>query len=206
VAKIAQGLKGKVLRKRFVLPIESWFFTFFHFFFALHDVTFNVTAMIWMWSCWFFSRNFTKSIVLKFWVKTPINKKNSSSLILTNLELGFEPCVLNLIRKWVVKDPQKRKDHLIFINFRVKKFTIKKQPKKTKLWCLNIIISYIPRNEELQFFEVISNKVTSRSYSYFLKISYFYFLKTLFFQLCQKLQSLVKLTQGILGVKLEWPI
>jgi hypothetical protein len=166
---------------------------------VLHGVTFNVTAMIWMW-------RFTRFIVLKFWVKTLDNKMNSSSLILTNLELGFEPCVLNLIRKWVVKDPQKRKDHLIFINFRVKKFTIKKQPKKTKLWCLNIIISYIPRNEELQFFEVISNKVTSRSYSYFLKISYFYFLKTLFFQLCQKLQSLVKLTQGILGVKLEWPI
>jgi hypothetical protein len=36
VAKIAQGLKGKVLRKKFVLPIESWFFTFFTFFFV-HD-------------------------------------------------------------------------------------------------------------------------------------------------------------------------
>jgi hypothetical protein len=31
------------------LPIESWFFTFFHFsclLMVLHDVTFNVTAMI----------------------------------------------------------------------------------------------------------------------------------------------------------------
>jgi hypothetical protein len=49
VAQIAQGLKGMVLKKKFVLPIESWFFTFFHFFFwlmVLHDVTFNVTAMI----------------------------------------------------------------------------------------------------------------------------------------------------------------
>jgi hypothetical protein len=34
VAKIAQGLKGKVLRKNFVLSIESWFFTFFHSFFC----------------------------------------------------------------------------------------------------------------------------------------------------------------------------
>jgi hypothetical protein len=44
-----QGLKGRVLRKKFVLTIESLFFTFFHFFFffmVLHDVTFNVTAMI----------------------------------------------------------------------------------------------------------------------------------------------------------------
>jgi hypothetical protein len=49
VAKTAQGLKGKVLRKKFILPIESWFFTFFHFsflFMVLHDVTFNVTIMI----------------------------------------------------------------------------------------------------------------------------------------------------------------
>jgi hypothetical protein len=34
VAKTAQGLNGMVLRKKFVLPIESWFFTFLHFFFA----------------------------------------------------------------------------------------------------------------------------------------------------------------------------
>jgi hypothetical protein len=34
VAKTAQGLKGRVLRKKFVLLIESWFFTssFFLFF------------------------------------------------------------------------------------------------------------------------------------------------------------------------------
>jgi hypothetical protein len=50
---------------------------------------------------------------------------------------------------------------------------------------------------------LISNKVTSRSYSYFLKVSYFYFLRNWFFQLCQKLQSLVKKTQGILGVNIE---
>jgi hypothetical protein len=29
VVKTAQGLKGRVLRKKFILPIESWFFTFF---------------------------------------------------------------------------------------------------------------------------------------------------------------------------------
>jgi hypothetical protein len=37
--------------------------------------------------------------VLKIGVKTPINKNNSSSLILTNLELQFEACMLNLIWK-----------------------------------------------------------------------------------------------------------
>jgi hypothetical protein len=49
VVEIAQGLKGRVLKKKFVLLIKSWFFTFFHFFFlimVLHDVIFNVTVMI----------------------------------------------------------------------------------------------------------------------------------------------------------------
>jgi hypothetical protein len=32
VAKTTQGLKGRVLRKTFTMSIESWFFTFFHFF------------------------------------------------------------------------------------------------------------------------------------------------------------------------------
>jgi hypothetical protein len=41
------------------------------------------------------------------------------------MELRFEPCVLNLIWKSGAKDPKKRKDHLIFINFGVKKFAIK---------------------------------------------------------------------------------
>jgi hypothetical protein len=44
-------------------------------------------------------------------------------------------------------------------------------------------------------------KVTQRSYSYFVKFSYLGFWKKLFLQLCQKLHSLVKNTQGILGVK-----
>jgi hypothetical protein len=37
--------------------------------------------------------------VLKFVVKTPISKNNSSSLILANMELIFEACMLNLIWK-----------------------------------------------------------------------------------------------------------
>jgi hypothetical protein len=47
VAKSAQGVKGMLLRKKFVLPIKSWFFTFFSLFFllmVLHDVTFNVNV------------------------------------------------------------------------------------------------------------------------------------------------------------------
>jgi hypothetical protein len=62
VDKIAQGLKGRVLRKKFVLPIESWFFTFFTFFLfmVLHDVIFNMTATICMWSFYFYFKKFYK--------------------------------------------------------------------------------------------------------------------------------------------------
>jgi hypothetical protein len=50
------------------------FFSLFFLLMVLHDITFNVTVTIWMWSFWFFSRIFTRSIVLKFWVKTPSTK------------------------------------------------------------------------------------------------------------------------------------
>jgi hypothetical protein len=95
-----------------------------------------------------FFKKFYKVQLLKFGVKIPININNFSSLMFTNLDLRFEPCILNLIWQWGAKDPKKREDHLIFINFGVKKFTLKNTPKK-KLWCLNVIISYIPWNEEL---------------------------------------------------------
>jgi hypothetical protein len=140
VVEIAQRLKCKVLRKKFVLPIESWFFTFFHFFFllmVLHSVKcdhYDLNVKFF----YFFSRNFTRSIVLGFWVKTLVNKNNSSSLILRNMELRFEPCVLNLIWKWCAKDPKKKEGHLIFINFGVKKFTVKNTENKQNfdVWML----------------------------------------------------------------------
>jgi hypothetical protein len=48
MAEIALGLKDRVLRKKFVLPRESWLFTFFHLLFllmVLHDIIFNVAVM-----------------------------------------------------------------------------------------------------------------------------------------------------------------
>jgi hypothetical protein len=65
--------------------------------------------------------------VLKFGVKTLINKNNSSSLIFTNLELKFEACML-IDLEVRCKRPKKKKDHLIYINFGVKKFTLKNTP------------------------------------------------------------------------------
>jgi hypothetical protein len=60
----------------------------------------------------------------------PVNKKNFSSLIITNLELRLELRVPNLIWKREAKDPKRREDHLIIMNFGVKKFIVKNIQKK----------------------------------------------------------------------------
>jgi hypothetical protein len=44
------------------------------------------------------------------------------------------------------------------------------------------------------------NKVTSGSYGYFFKFSYFFWYRNGILQVGQKLQKLVKKTEGILGV------
>jgi hypothetical protein len=100
-----------------------------------------------MWPLWskcevfnYFSRNFTRSTMLKFWVKTLVNKKNFSLLIIINVELRFEPCMVNLIWKWGTKDPKKREDHLIFIKEVHSKKTSKKE--KTSMFkCYNLLDS-----------------------------------------------------------------
>jgi hypothetical protein len=48
---------------------------------------------------------------------------------------------------------------------------------------------------------LISNKVTLRSYNYFLKFSYFYFFEKLVFLTMSKSAKFGKKTQGILGIK-----
>jgi hypothetical protein len=77
-----------------------------------------------------FFKNFYKVHSVEVWSQDPHQKNNSSSLILTNLELKFEACMLNLIWKRGAKDSQKRKGHLIFINFGVKKFILIITPPK----------------------------------------------------------------------------
>jgi hypothetical protein len=110
VAKTTQGLKGRVLRKKFVFVHKILVFhVFFFLFMVLHDITFNVTVTMQMWSFWFFWGNFTRSTMLKFWVKIVVKKNNITSLKITNMELRFELCVLNLIWKWGAKDSHKKK-------------------------------------------------------------------------------------------------
>jgi hypothetical protein len=77
-----------------------------------------------------FFKKFYKVHSVEVLSQDPVNKNNSSSLVITNMELRFEPRVLNLIWKLGAKDPKKREDHLIFINFGVKKFILKNTQKK----------------------------------------------------------------------------
>jgi hypothetical protein len=60
VAETAQGLKGKVLKKNFVLPHRILVFHFFSLSFllmVLHDVIFNVTVTILVRSFEFFQKS-----------------------------------------------------------------------------------------------------------------------------------------------------
>jgi hypothetical protein len=49
--------------------------------------------------------------------------------------------MLNLIWKRSAKDPKRREDHVFFINFGVKKFTLKNTPKENTLMfeCYNLL-------------------------------------------------------------------
>ena len=88
-----------MLRKKFVLPIKSWFSTFFHFFFASGSALYHL-------QCDRSDLN-VKFLMFQEILQGPHvevlsqdpNKKNSSSFIVTNMELRFEPCVFNLIWK-----------------------------------------------------------------------------------------------------------
>jgi hypothetical protein len=143
VAETAQGLKGRVLGKMFVLPIESWFFTFFYFFFVHgstwchlqcdhYDLDVNFLILF---------KKFHKVHNVEVLNQDLHQLKKFSSLIITSMELRFEPCAFNLNWKWGAKDPKKREDHLILIYFGIKKFTIKKtQRKKTLMFeCYNLL-------------------------------------------------------------------
>jgi hypothetical protein len=76
----------------------------FHFFFnlfllmVLHDAIFNMTVLI-CEVCDFVSKNFYKLHGVGVLNQDPINKKNSSSFIITILRVELEPCVLNLVWK-----------------------------------------------------------------------------------------------------------
>jgi hypothetical protein len=85
-----------------------------------------------------FLKKFYKVHNVEVWSQDPRQQKNFSSLIITNMELRFEVCVFNLIWKWCAKDPKKREDHLIIINFGVKKFIQKNTRKKQNfdVWML----------------------------------------------------------------------
>jgi hypothetical protein len=122
----------------------------FHFFsillllMVLHDIIFNVTTLLWMCSPLFFSRHFTSSIGWESGVKIPSTKK--FSLTHTYKSKGRISAICAQLGSKVMCKRPKKEDHLIFMNFRVKRFIVKRSFQR-KLWCLNSIIFWIPWNE-----------------------------------------------------------
>jgi hypothetical protein len=66
---------------------------------VLHDVTFKCDHYDLKVKFFIFFKKFYKVHSVEVLSQDPRNKKNSSSLIFTNMELRFETCVFNLIWK-----------------------------------------------------------------------------------------------------------
>jgi hypothetical protein len=125
--------EGQGAKEIFCFDRKIWFSIFFHFFFWAHDFVWrlfqcdrydlNVKFLI-------FLKTFYKFQSVEVWNQDLVNKNNSSSLTLANMEFRFEPCMLHLIWKWGVEDLRKKKLHVNFINFGVKLFTIKNTQEK----------------------------------------------------------------------------
>jgi hypothetical protein len=102
---------------------------------------------------------------------------NSTSLILTNLKLRFEPCVFNLIWKWYAKIPKKIEIPSSTFHehwseeVHCKKYTMSKF--FFDVWTLQCNGSRGMKG--YNFLRLMLNKVVQRFYSYFLKFPYFDF-------------------------------
>jgi hypothetical protein len=99
-----QGAKQKAYFAHEILVFH--FFSNSFFLIHLHDVNFNMT-LVWMWSLWLSFQKNHKLQGVGILSQDPLDTKIFSSLMLTNLMVEFESCVLNLIWKWFVKDPIK---------------------------------------------------------------------------------------------------
>jgi hypothetical protein len=64
-------------------------------------------------------------MVLEFLVMSPLEKTNSISFILTNLQLRFDTLCAQLGKEVIYKRPNNKEYHPIFINFKFKNFTVK---------------------------------------------------------------------------------
>jgi hypothetical protein len=142
--KLPKDWRAGFSKNSLFCPYNLGFSLFFHFLFfllmVLHDVTFNVPATIWMWSFWFFSR-----ILISPQCWSLESRPPSTKIILAHSYLQIWSCNLSHVCatqfRSDVQKTQKKKKHLIFINFGVKKCTLKStQKKKTLMFeCYNLL-------------------------------------------------------------------
>jgi hypothetical protein len=136
VAKIAQGLKGKVLRMKFVLPIESWYFTFFHFSFVFSWFCIMSSSM-WLlqFECEVFDlfQEFYK--VHKVEVLSQDPRQQKEFWLTNNYKCRVEVWAIcaQLDLKVVCKRPKKKRRPSNFYEFWSKQVHSKKHPIKINL-------------------------------------------------------------------------
>ena len=70
------------------------------------------------------------------------------------------------------KRSQKKDKYLSYMNYEVKKCTIKNTLKERNIWCLNFITLWIHGRKGYNFLRLLYKMVVWRSYGYFLKCSY----------------------------------
>ena len=144
--KLLMGWRAPYQISSYFLFIESWFFIFFALYIFLHGCTwfhFQYDHFDLNKKSWIFFENLQVS---QRW-----NLKSrhlSTKIILTTCTYKYKGGIWAMCAQFNVeqfwKDPKKNG---MPSNFGVKKFIIKKS--KKKLWCLNIINSWIIWNEEL---------------------------------------------------------
>jgi hypothetical protein len=98
--KLPKGWRAGYLKRSLFCPQKSWIFTFFQKNKIAHGSTWcylqcdcfdlNLKFLI-------FAKKFYKFHSVRVLRQDPVNKKNSSSSILTNLKLRFKPCMPYLV-------------------------------------------------------------------------------------------------------------
>ena len=113
VVESAQGQKCRVPKKKFVLPIESWILKFIFFNFCFCSWFCMISSSMWLlgneYERFEVFRKIYKFHGIGIFSDGLLEKNtNSTSLIIINLKLRFEACVINLIQEWSVKDLLKK--------------------------------------------------------------------------------------------------
>jgi hypothetical protein len=135
-----------------------------------------MTAWIWIWRIWIFSKKFHGIVIFS---NDPLEEKKFYLTYTSKSKVEiWTMCVQLDLEVTCKRPPQEMEYHLFFRNFEVKKWNVK-STKKKKLWCLNLIILWIPWNDRLPFLEVNLQQVNPKILRLLLQVLILWFKKKL---------------------------